>query len=118
MVVRQAKTEEEIYDVKDYLESKGTVAGNGNLFYVTNGNGKIIGAYCLELKLCIDPVQAESPAIAMVLMTDGLAQARAHTDRVYTLTKSERVKQALKKYYNAILWTKDVDEFVIYNNDN
>lgn len=115
--MRQAKTEEEIIKVREYLSSKGTVAGNGQLFYSENEEGDVIGAYSMEVKLCIDPLQAESPVIAIQLMADGLAMARGHTDRVYTLTGKDKVKRVLENNYGAKLWTKDVDEYVI-NLDN
>lgn len=119
MIIKKAKTEEEIIKVREYLSSKGTVAGsNGQLFYSESEEGDVIGAYSMEIKLCIDPLQAESPVIAMQLMADGLAMARGHTDRVYTLTNKDKVKRVLRNNYGAKLWTKDVDEYIINLENN
>lgn len=112
-MVKRAKTDEEIRKVFEYLSLKGTVPNTRMLHYVEDEKGRIIGAYGLEVKTCIEPLQADNPRVAFELSTDAFASARMLGDKVYFVTDEEKIKEHVVNNCNAILWSKNVDEFLI-----
>jgi len=113
-MVKVAKTDEERQRVWDYMNRKGTIPATNSFFYKENADGEIVGAYGVETKTCIEPLQADDRVTAFELLTHSIAVAQMMgVEKVHFITCNPTASKVLQDKYGAVLWSKDIQELFI-----
>ena len=112
-MVKVAKTDEEKKRVFEWLKAKGTTPATNHFWYKENEKGEIVGAYGLENKLFIEPMQSEDKLTALELITSALTNAQTIDGKAHVVTDNEKVKDILVNRYGALKWSTNVDELMI-----
>lgn len=116
-MVKLARTDEEKQKVFDYLKAKNLVPATNILYYKENEQGEIQGAYGIEIKVCIEPLQAENKFVSNELFTDAKATIRTlGYEKVSILTADDKVKEHIVKNEQGIEWGKNLTELFIMLN--
>lgn len=114
-MVKQALTDEQRQRVTDYLNSKGTYPATNDLFYCEDDLGNIVGAYGLEVKVCIEPLQADNKFVSNRLLTDAIATARTSgCEKVHFFTTEPKAVKHLETHERAVKWGSKLTELFIY----
>lgn len=114
-MVKQAITDEQKTRVFEYLKGKGTQPATNDLYYCEDEQGNITGAYGLEVKVCIEPLQADNKFIANRLFTDAIATARtSNCEKVHFFTTNQKAVKHLVDNEQAVNWGKNLTELFIY----
>ena len=114
-MVKQALTDEQKQRVFAYLKDKGTQPATNDLYYCEDEQGNITGAYGLEVKICIEPLQADNKFISNRLFTDAIATSRtAGAEKVHFFTTNQKAVEHLEKNEQAVNWGKNLTELFIY----
>ena len=113
-MVKRAKTEHEKERVNKYLKDKNLPPLTNDLFYCENDKNEIIGAMGIEIKVCIEPLQSESPVTSKELLDYGLGMLTGlGYQKAHVLTSTEKVREQLSKHYTAIQWGENLKELII-----
>ena len=113
-MVKQAKTDREKHQVSQYLHDKGSTPISKVIRYKTDKDGKIIGAYAIETKVFIEPLQADDNMTAFELITDAIACASAlGLEKVHFLTNNPKAVDVMTKRFEAEEWTSGGTELII-----
>lgn len=114
-MVKEAKTDEERNKVWDYLKQKGTIPATNVFFYKDNDKGEITGAYGIEVKTCIEPLQADNNLVAHELFYHALGvMAGLGKEKVHFITCNDTAGKILRERFNAVLWSsKGIEEYLI-----
>lgn len=113
-MIKKVKTQAELTKVEAYLLSKKTVPASQELYYKEDKDGNIVGAYAIEMKLCIEPLQADNKFTAFELFTDAKATARAYgQDKIHFFTTNPKAITHLIKDEDAVKWGSGLTELII-----
>lgn len=113
-MVKVARKDEDKQRVWNYMDRKGTIPATNTFFFKENEAGEIIGAYGIETKTCVEPMQAEDKMTAYELLIHSIAVVQMlGADKVHFITCNPTATKLLKNRFDAVLWSKNVDELFI-----
>lgn len=116
-MVKLAKTDTDKKRVFEYLKSKNLVPATNTMYFTEDERGEITGAYGIEIKFCIEPLQADNKFITNELWIDAKATARTlGQEKISILTAKDEVAKHLVENENGIEWGKNLKEIFIMLN--
>lgn len=112
-MVRTANTKEEKQRVYDYLVSKGTRPATNDLYYTEDDKGNITGAFGIEVKVCIEPLQAEHKFSFYEMIKVAVAIIKCSgVSKMHCFTNNAKLINIAQSKYGAIQWGNNLTELM------
>lgn len=108
-----AETEEQKQKVCKYLSSKGTIPATNDLYYTEDDKGNITGAFGIEVKVCVEPLQAEHKFAFRELADKAIKIIEnSGVPKYHFFTSNERLVELSKRKYGCIQLNNKLTELL------